>query len=64
MISHLYVCMHVMLSKLTWILLPLFKGLVDIDKGEVVSLWVLELHVALDRLWLQVHRGNHEASWC
>lgn len=49
---------------LTWVLLALFKGLVDIDKGEVVSLWVLELQVALGRLWLQVHRGNHEASWC
>lgn len=54
--------MYVMLSRLTWILLALFKGLVDIDKSEVVALWMLELHVALGRLWPQVHRGSHKAS--
>lgn len=59
----LCVSMYVMLSRLTWILLALFKGLVDIDKSEVVALWMLELHVALGRLWPQVHRGSHKASW-
>lgn len=41
-------CGHfVVLPKLTWILLALLEGLVDINEGEVVSLWVLKLHVAL-----------------
>lgn len=54
----------VMLSKLTWILLVLFKSFVNVDQGEVVSLWVLELHVVLCCFWLLVHRGNQETSWC
>lgn len=49
------------ISKLTWIFLALFEGLVDVDEGEVVPLWVLELHVALGRVWFQFHGGNREA---
>lgn len=61
-INIMRLCMA-MLCSLTWILLALFKGLVDINQGEVVSLWVLELHIALGRLWFQLHRRNHEARW-
>lgn len=53
-----------MLCKLTWVLLALFKSLIDIDQGEVVSLWMQELHVTLGCLWLQVHSGNHETTRC
>lgn len=55
--------MRVILRELTRVLLALFKGLEDVDQGEVVPLRVLELHVALARLWLQGHTGNGEASW-
>ena len=58
-------CVHSpLLWKLTWVLLALFEGLVDVDEGEVVSLRVLEFHVSLSRLWLHVCRGSYEASWC
>lgn len=51
-----------MLWELTWIPLTLFEGLVDVDEGEVVSFWVLELHVAVGGLQFQVRRRNQETG--
>lgn len=51
-----------MLWELTWVPLTLFEGLVDIDEGEMVALWVLELHVAMGGLHFQVGRRNQETG--
>lgn len=51
-----------MLWELTRNALTLFEGLVDVDKGKVVALWVLELHVAMGGLQFLVRRGNHETG--
>ena len=39
--------MPMCLCELTGLMLVLFESLVDVDEGEVVSLWVLELQVTL-----------------
>lgn len=49
-----------MLPELTLVPLTLFEGLVDVDEGEVVALWVLEPHVAVIRF--PVHRWNQETG--
>lgn len=57
------VCLSVTLSELTRVILTLFKGLVDVDEGEVVALWVLELNVALGGLQFQIRGRNQKTGW-
>lgn len=47
---------------LTLFSLALFKGIVDVDEGEVISFWVLELPVTLHCLVGHARRRLQEAA--
>lgn len=49
---------------LTWFLLAAFEGVVDVDKGEVVALGMLELHVTAHHFCYHANGRLDEAAWC
>lgn len=49
--------------KLTRLSPAAFKSVVDVDQSEVVSFWMIQLHVAPNGFCLHTKRGLHKAAW-
>lgn len=44
-------------NTLTWLSLAAFISVVDVDQGEVVSFWMIQLHVTQQHFRFHANRG-------